>query len=164
MAKLVWALLCRRVIIDAQTNLLSYVDALDGFNVPQFPSASPLIIACTVWHRESQEERRLVMKVVVHSPNGAVLFESDESSLELEPVHKRGRINLGIAGFELPEPGQYQIGIRLKQDDEWTEVHRVALDVDPVVAVSMVQAKPEGGPSQARGAKKGTGKARPVAR
>lgn len=130
MAKLVWALLCRRVIVDSQTNLLSYVDALDGFNAPQFPITAPLIVACSVWQREN-DERSISMRVLMYSPNGARLFVSDENTLALETVHKRARLNAGIAGFEIPSAGRYEVAFELKHRGEWVEQHRVPIDIDP---------------------------------
>lgn len=130
MAKLVWALLCRRIIIDQQTNLVSYVDALDAVAIPEFPFKAPPVLVGTLWQREG--EKNLEMRVQVYAPSGAQLVTFEASPLEFEPAHKRARMNAGVAGFEIAGPGRYQFGIETREKGKWVEVHRVPFDVDPV--------------------------------
>lgn len=130
MAKLVWALLCQRMIIDAQTNLVSYVDALDAVTIPKFPLKAPPIVVGTLWQREG--EKKLEMRVQVYAPSGLQLGAFEAAPLEFKPEHKRARMNVGVSGFEIAEPGRYQFGIETREKGKWVEVHRVPFDVDPV--------------------------------
>lgn len=130
MAKLVWALLCRRIIIDHQTNLVSYVDALDAVTVKEFPFKAPPVLVGTVWQREG--EKKLEMRVQVYTPSEENLLSFEASPLEFGPEHTRARMNAGVAGFEIAGPGRYQFGIETREKGKWVEVHRVPFDVDPI--------------------------------
>lgn len=130
MAKLVWALLCQRVIIDAQTNLVSYIDALDAVAVNKFPLSAPPIMVGTLWQRGA--EKKLEMRVQVYAPSGALLRMFEALPLDFQPEHKRARINCVVAGFDIAEPGRYEFGIETRDKGKWIEVHRVPFDVDSV--------------------------------
>jgi len=128
MAKLVWALLCGRVIIDAQTNLVSYIDALDAVAVSRFPVAAPPIVVGTLWQRGT--EKRMEMRVQVYSPSGAPLRTFEAEPLDFKPEHKRARMNCVVAGFDIAELGRYVFAIETRDKGKWIEVHRVPFDVD----------------------------------
>lgn len=131
MANLVWALLCGRLIIDSQTNLVSYVDALDAVTLPKFPVKAPPIVVGTLWQRE--EEKKLEMRVQVYAPSGAQLGVFEATPLEFKPEHKRARMNVLVAGFDIESAGRYQFGIETREKGKWVEIHRVPFDVDPAI-------------------------------
>lgn len=128
MPKLVWALLCQRLIIDQQTNLVSYVDAFDGVALPYFPLPAPILTVATVWKRE--EEAALEMRVAVYDPHGRRLMDAQADPLRFEPHHRRGRMHVVVGGFEIAGPGSYGFGIETRREGEWVEVHRVVLDIE----------------------------------
>lgn len=128
MAKLIWALLCRRIILDRETNLVSYVDAVDGMSLPKFPLPAPLFFVGTTWARGDDD--KLEMNVVVYGPNGRRIDEAEADPLTFERQHKRGRMNVGIGGFSIDGPGRYAFAIETRLKGRWVEVHRFPLDVD----------------------------------
>lgn len=128
MAKLVWALLSQRVIIDAQTNLVSYIDALDAVTIEHFPLKAPPIFVSAIWQRDA--EKRLEMRVRVYSPEGKQLLEQEANPLEFESQHKRGRMTVAVAGFDIATPGRYEFGVETKDKGKWTEATRIPFDVD----------------------------------
>jgi hypothetical protein len=130
MPKLVWALLCQRLILDVQTNLVSYIDALDAVTIEKFPVKAPLIVIGTLWQREA--EKKMEMRVQVYSPGGQQVAAVEAAPLELKPEHKRARMNVGVAGFEIAGPGRFHFGVETRDKGKWVEVHRVPFDVDPV--------------------------------
>src|SRR5688500_3869399 len=104
MAKLIWALLCRRIIVDQQPNSVSYIDAIEGL-VGVRPRPAPLVAVATLWQRGG--EIKLEMRVTVFSPAGDSVIVAEAESLTFEPQHTRGRMHLGLTGFPLAGPGQY---------------------------------------------------------
>ena len=132
MAKLVWALLCQRVIIDQQTNFVSYVDALDSVAIPKFPIKAPPLFVSTIWQRD--KEARLEMRVRAFAPGGEKLTEVEANPLEFAPHHRRARMTVGLAGFDLTGPGRYEFAVDTRDGGKWVEVQRVPFDVDLSVA------------------------------
>ena len=117
MATLVYAVLCQRVIIDQATNFVSYIDILDGVNVPKLPFAAPPSTVGTIWRIEN--ENRLEMRVRVVSPDGQELTGATANPLDLKPTHQRGRMNVRVPSYEAPTSGTYSIEIDLWTDEGW---------------------------------------------
>ena len=128
MAKLVWALICQRVLLDQPTNRMSYIDALDAVSLAQFPVKAPQVLLTSVWQRGA--ESRLEMKVRVYSPAGSMLTEAVASPLDFSPEHRRARMSVAIGGFDIETPGRYEFAIETPNSGNWTEVQRVPFDVD----------------------------------
>ena len=140
MAKLVWALLCQRMILDQGTNLVSYIDALDAIAVTHFPAKSPLIVVSSLWQRGT--ETKLEMRVRVFSPHGNVLAEIEAVPLDFAPQHQRGRMAVGLAGFDIDGPGRYEFGIETRENGAWKEVHRVPFDIESAHLVAVESPAP----------------------
>ena len=132
MAKLIWAVTCSRILLDQPTNLVSYIDLLDGVALLHFPTNAPPTFIGTAWQRE--DEHILEMRVRAYAPDGSHLMDSQAVPLVFEPQHKRGRIHVGFEGFTIPGPGRYEFGIEIKKDSKWVEVTRIPFDVDAAVA------------------------------
>jgi hypothetical protein len=129
MAKLTWAVLCRRVIIDQGTNGVSYIDAIEGLSAPKFPSPAPVIIAGTLWRRSGPEETTIEVRARAEDSSGKTL-QDDEVRLMLEPEHKRGRINIGLGGYDISGPGTYFLVIEQKVGALWVEATRLPFEVE----------------------------------
>jgi len=128
MATLVWALACRRLIIDGPTNLISYVDALDAIAVPTLPFVLPPFVVSTLWQRGDESE--LTMRVRFLAPDGKQLADMEADSLTFEPQHRRARMNVMMVGVEVPEAGRYSIAIDGGGPEDWQEIHRFDMDID----------------------------------
>lgn len=128
MAKLIWAVLCRRVLQDAPTNLMSYIDTVDALAASQFPVPAPGLVVGTLWSREG-DEPSIEVQVRVLSPDGAQLGDVSGAVLPLEPQHQRGRVNVGLAGFPMNGPGRIEYVIEIRKGEEWIEAGRLPLDL-----------------------------------
>lgn len=129
MPSLVWALLCRRVIIDAQFNLISYIDGIESLALPHFPHTVPAFVLCTNWIRTPGKDGTINMRGVVYSPSGEQLHAEDADPLELQAHHRRARVNLLLGGFSAPAPGTYDVACEVLVGTKWQEVARLPLDV-----------------------------------
>lgn len=128
MAELIYAALCQRVLIDQATNFVSYIDILDGVNVPKLPFAVPPSMVGTIWRVEG--ENRLEMRVRVADPDSQLLAEAIANPLELKPTHLRGRMNVRVPGFEAAKPGTYRVGIELRRDGSWENRRELLFQVN----------------------------------
>jgi hypothetical protein len=129
MASYTWGLLCRRAIVDVATNTVSYIDAAEEFAVSELPVRAPIIIAGTLWRRTAESEQSIEVQARVESPDGESLV-GESVLLALEPHHNRGRINIGIGGYELPRAGRYHVVIEQRKGDSWEEATRLPFDVN----------------------------------
>ncbi|MDZ4805563.1 MAG: hypothetical protein SGI90_11950 [Candidatus Eisenbacteria bacterium] len=133
MARLLWAVLCRRIIVDQPTGAISYIDALEGIGSAHYPAPAPPIIAGTLWLREGEDEHRLEVKVSILSPE-EVLIVADSAVVELEKSHRRARIHIGFGGFQIQGPGQHFVLIEVKDGKRWKEHSRIPFDVEMIPA------------------------------
>jgi hypothetical protein len=127
MSKLISAVLCSRVIIDQQTNLVSYIDILDGVHIFSFPFKAPLVIAGTIWQIEN--EKKIEVRVRVFSPDNDHLIDSTSAQMDILPGIKHARMNVAVAGFNIGAIGTYQFAIEHKISGKWHEITRIPMDV-----------------------------------
>lgn len=129
MAKLTWAVACRRIIHDSPTGLFSYLDSVDGMTTPQFPIEAPPLFVGTLWERDPGEAS-ITMRVRIYGVDGSHLMDAPAAVLNFEAQHKKGRINLGFGGFSISGPGTIHLGIEHKVKRSWVEVHRIPLEIE----------------------------------
>ena len=128
MSKLIWAIPCSRVIVDQTTNMVSYIDVLDGAFLEKVPIKAPLTILGTLWKRE--KDSKLEVRIRAYAPDGTHLMDVSADPLVYEPTHKRARVNIGLAGFDINSPGPYEFGIEQKKAGKWVEEARILFEVE----------------------------------
>lgn len=128
MAKLIWAIPCSRILLDQPSNLVSYIDVLDGVALPSYPALAPLTFIGMVWQRE--DESKLDVRVRVLSPDGSHVMDSESAQVIFQPHHKRGRIHIGLGGFPIAGPGRFHFAIDTKVRNKWVEQARVPFDLE----------------------------------
>lgn len=139
MAELVYAVLCQRVIVDQATNFVSYIDILDGVNVPKLPFAAPPSMVGTIWRVEG--ENRLEMRVRVVGPNGQALTEAIANPLDLKPTHLRGRMNVRVPGYDAADSGTYRVEIDLLRNGSWEQRRELPFQINLTESVPTPDAK-----------------------
>jgi hypothetical protein len=129
MAKFVWALLCRRMIVDKATNAVSYVDAIEALAATEFPVTGVPIVVAGLWHRGDRSETTLEVRARLDDPNGVELARQS-TVLKYEAEHRRGRIGMGLNDYTVVEPGRYVVVIEHREAEAWKEDARIPVDFD----------------------------------
>jgi hypothetical protein len=127
MAKIVWALLCDRVIIDRDTNSVSYIDAIERLQARELPSGLPRVNVATLWARESDDDT-LQVRFKLFSPSTAkseVLFTTDELKLNW-----RQRVHLNLQGATVKEEGEYRIVVDQRSGNRWRKAAELPLMIE----------------------------------
>lgn len=124
MAKLIWTITCDRIIIDRETNQVTYVDSIEDIAVASFP-APVFFTVGIVWLREQPEER-IRMRVSVLAPDGAALFQK-AGDLD-HPTAMRHRLNLPLI-IMTQNAGFHFVMVEQFVNDEWREECRIPLTV-----------------------------------
>lgn len=92
MATLQWSLICRDVVVDKNTNNISYRDAIEELSIGNFPSPLPsMFLIATLWRRDDIGVSEVFeIRVAVYDEEGNELGLSDSSTVDLQD-HSRFR-------------------------------------------------------------------------
>jgi hypothetical protein len=127
MAKLITAVVCQRALIDAPSNLVSYIDVFDGIDVPRLPFTVPTVVVASIWQRE--EEISLSCRVRVKTPNGDTVAEAQAGPIVYTKGHRRARVHCRVPAFEATSSGLYSFELLVLDGDNWRHVHSTSLDL-----------------------------------
>jgi hypothetical protein len=148
MPALIWALVCSRVIIDQQTNSISYIDAVDQFGVSDFPAEFPHLFLATLWGRGGDSED-LKVRIRMLAPDGKELISTEPPPIKMP--RPRHRLNMNLAGPVLSGPGRYEITIEEPAGAEWKCIAVLPVEVGLLMAV---ESKPEASSTAPRSRRK----------
>lgn len=127
MATHVWSVICQRVIIDRESNAVSYIDVIEGFRAAEFPVSLPPMSVSTLWLRDEPSEA-LDVRIRVIGPSKKPVF-SFEPSEPIKLTKKRHRLNIILGGIEAEEPGEYRIHVERKSNGRWKKEAIVPIDL-----------------------------------
>lgn len=137
MPTLHWALLCHQALTDETTNAVSYINAVEDFAFSSFPQQLPLITVATIWRKEKDGDDDIEMRIRLGFPDG----ERDEFTLETSHdfgEYRRFRVNRGIQGIPVTQPGTLDVFIEHRDEGSWNvrkhipvEIHHEAQDHTP---------------------------------
>lgn len=108
MAKLVWAVLCERVIVDQDTNQVSYIDLTEALQARSLPSGLPRLFAATLWAREEEAEELQVRFRLLPPGSTKAITEFETEAITL---NKRQRINLNLQGAPVTVEGEHTVTV-----------------------------------------------------
>jgi len=126
MPELIWALTCRTILTDAESNSVSYVEAIHGLAARKLPSRLPRVMLGTVW-RASRSDDSLRMRLRVESPSGEDVVAEELPEVKFDRMYQR--LNVDIAGIQVPEAGDYAIIVERYTRRKWSEVKRVPFNI-----------------------------------
>lgn len=140
MPRLNWALICQQVVTAQETNLVSYLNAIEQISTQEFPAPFPRLTIASLWLRDGDD--RIAQRITVKNENGEVINEPDPIETEFGEF-SRYRINQTIGGFEVSAPGDLTFVVECRQDDEWVEVWEFIVSIkqfDPEKETPVVEA------------------------
>ena len=116
--KLLWCVLCSRIITDSATNSTSYIDCLEEIQAIKLPANIPNCSIGSLWEKsQSDSEEGLKVRVFVEHPSGKSeqLIETDNLKLSKE----RHRLNFTLDGFLINEEGKYSFKLERWFGGKW---------------------------------------------
>lgn len=126
--RLLWALLCQRVITDRETNSISCVDIIESFSANALPCVVPSLFVSTCWRGACKETAKLTMGLRVEAPSGKEMLRYDLPDQSLE-AGKGHRVNVNISGLKLDEEGEHQVDILVKTGSRWSKTAKLFFSV-----------------------------------
>jgi hypothetical protein len=127
MPKLLWALICQRVITDQITNSVSYIDVIEEFAVPEAPFPFPPFVVSSLWERESANDSMHV-RIRIVGPDGQVVTSFNTEEPVLFP-NLRHRINVTLGGGRVTKSGKHSVLIENKRGTKWQKAWEVPVHV-----------------------------------
>jgi hypothetical protein len=127
MIKPIWTVLCERISIDRETNLVSYLTCIEDITTARLPAIHPRISIGSLWQTDAPGRDVLRFKVVLVSPEGEekTLLESEDYVLEME----RHRANINLFGIAFEQAGTYGFKLMYKQKEKWSTAAEIPLKV-----------------------------------
>jgi len=143
MLKHIWSVLCRKSIIDSETNNISLNDVLERLDVDyqekNESTDKPFILKIPIeyeivsmWQRVVENaDIKAEVEVVIYSPSKKLL-KTFPQKLEVAKNFKRFRSRLRITGIEVNEPGNYIFQINMKEvgKKSFKKVAEIPLEVN----------------------------------
>ncbi len=122
----IWSVLCERVSIDQDTNLASYLTAVEGINAMQLPITVQNLSLGTRWHKEEDSEAHLSIRLFLVAPDGMEekLVDGVQST-----TSRNHRVNFILNGLVFKKIGRYVLKLQVKNDERWTTVHEIPLEI-----------------------------------
>lgn len=123
MPDLVWALTCRSVITDVDTNSVSYLEALHGLTARKLPAKLPKVMLATLWRSSKGSNDVLKMRLRVQDPEGEEAASEELPDVPFDRPFQR--LNVNLAGMDVTVAGEYSILIERLSRKRWKESARL---------------------------------------
>jgi hypothetical protein len=122
-----WTIPCGLIITDQQTNVVSYIAAIEEATATTFPAQFPLINIGTLWRKSSAEPEILVVRALLERPS-----KQKEIMITVAPITMKGKLHRVVlrCGFEAQEPGVHYLMIQFRKDNKrWVTASRLPLEI-----------------------------------
>lgn len=127
MIKHIWSILCERISVDQQTNLVSYLTCIEEIAVAKLPAIHSFFALGSTWRTDHPGEDIIKIRLVQISPDGSkkTLIETNDFKLETE----RHRTNLVLNGIPFDQAGTYVFRIESQSGSAWKTEAEIPLRV-----------------------------------
>lgn len=132
MVKHVWSVLCRRSIIDSETNNISLNDIFEQLEVnakikkenenseePKKLNVPIEFEIVSMWVKDNEQEFKAGLRIDIFDPEGK-LIKNFIQKLEMTSTMKRLRSRLRIMGLVVENTGNYTFKVLLKEEGKTT--------------------------------------------
>lgn len=107
---------------------MSYINSVEAFQVGEFPARLSQITVATIWRKEAGD-KKVDMRIRVSGP----VDEEEPVSIEIEQefgAFKRYRINRGIMGLPVEEPGTLTFSIEHREGEDWEVRKQIPVEIE----------------------------------
>lgn len=134
MVKLLWAVLCKTIITDQETQSVSYIQTVEAGNAVELPVDMPSLSLGTVWECQGTANEEFSFRINFRSPSGddETLLTADNISFEHSNGNDRLRINAVFEKIHIKQAGRHEFHVQLKEGEEWVTVSVLPLKVTKI--------------------------------
>src|SRR5690606_23088445 len=117
----------KTVLTDRDTNNVSYIDTIHGLAARKLPAKLPKVMLGTVWQATRASGDSLRMRVRVESSEGQDVLNWEVPKVDFE--HPYHRLNLDLAGMDVPTEGDYWILVERYSKSRWVTDARLPFTI-----------------------------------
>lgn len=136
MAKHIWSVLCRKVIIDKNDNSLSLIEVVEGVEVVSLPASSVqasqmFMDLVTYWRRSYPSKvEHATARLVIKDPGGKAVGLPHEIPIALEEAPRIRCLLRFQGGVPYTKNGVYEYMVQLKYGgSKWGTVAQIPLEI-----------------------------------
>ncbi len=126
MAKLLWGLLCERVIIDRETNTSSHIEVIEDISVESFPIILPRASLALMWRREGKDEE-FQLRILVNWPGASEVITINTGKLAFEKP--TNHFNLTLANVKIEAEGELTFEVKQMINGKWKKVDKFSYPI-----------------------------------
>lgn len=151
MATLQWSLTCRDIVVDKNSNNISYRDAIEELTAQDLPTAlPPLLIVAMLWRRDDLDTpERFETRIVIRDDEGNQIGLSDPTPVDLSN-HARFRAHIQNPLINIQEPGTLWFVIEKRDNSDWEEVTQLPIEIKTVPDTNDTEGQRENGAVEAQ--------------
>jgi hypothetical protein len=141
MIKHIWSILCERIITDKQTNLVSYLTAIEALTVAKLPINVPLLSFGCLWLSDSEQENILELRLIMVNPD-----KSEKEIVATQQIKfpgKRFRANIIMDGLVFKQSGTHGLRLERLNNKNWEQVVEIPFDINVMVQKQEAEKNPE---------------------
>ncbi len=123
----IWCILCKDVITDSETGLVSYINCLEEIQTVKLPVVVPGFSIGTLWMKTTDSVEILSFRMRYILPSGKEKKPIEFNNIEMKV--KKHRLNLVLQELKIEEEGIHRFVVEYLVDEKWVRVKELFFEV-----------------------------------
>ena len=124
MPRLVYALLCKDLLVDKESSSTSFIRTVEHASVRKLPTRLPTIYVGSLWELQDAKSPFSVALQLISPDGTSDTLGMQEVRPEATLLHK---LNFQLPGLTVKQTGLHFVAVSLKDDDDWHQVATLPL-------------------------------------
>jgi hypothetical protein len=127
MVENVFCILCKDILEDSRTRLVSYINCFEEMVTKKLPGNAPPFCIGTLWRKTTEGIENFKVKISLSDSSGTqrVLLESQDIAMK----DKSHRLNLLLEGLPVTQEGKHKFIIELLYGGNWVLIKELYLTI-----------------------------------
>jgi hypothetical protein len=120
MIRNIWSILCRDILIDQETNAVSYLQCIEEVGAGVLPMVITQVSIGTLWEKNTDRDEPFLSRVVFVLPSGNM-----KTLLQTRPLmfnRPRQRLHFKLEGLPITEFGHHDVRVEIHSNGNWQTV------------------------------------------
>lgn len=123
MLRNVWAVLCRDIITDQETNSVTYVRCIEEGTAASLPVRIGPVYLGTLWEKAGQKPVNVQFRVSLVTPDNTRQTLVQTKTLVMDRA--RHRLHFRLKAISIEDFGTYLVLLEGRQDQKWIQAARL---------------------------------------
>lgn len=117
MIRLVWAVLCREILTDRETNSVSYLFSIEEGAAAVLPARIAPVSLGTLWETGASGPEPFTARISLGAPSGREIGLLQTGQLSF--TNPRHRLHFQLQGLPMAEFGRHEVRLEYRHEDQW---------------------------------------------